>query len=174
MKHAALALALLSLAGPAQGQEPLVTEGVVDAPLDSVWNAFTTTAGLESWMAAHASFDLRIGGTMQAVYAPEGKLGDASTIENTILAYEPKRMLTIKVSKAPAGFPFPIAIRSMWTVIYFEAVDSTQTRIREVSMGFGTDEESQKMRQFFDRGNGYTLVALQKRFGSTPNGRETR
>src|SRR5512140_2004877 len=111
VKYATVVLALVTLARGAHGQQPLVTEGVVSAPLDSVWNAFTTSAGLESWMAAHASFDLRIGGTMQAVYAPDGKLGDASTIENTILAYEPKRMLTIKVSKAPAGFPFPNAIK---------------------------------------------------------------
>jgi len=170
VKHAALVFAatLVSVVGAAHGQQPLVTEGVVDAPVDSVWNVFTTTAGLESWMAAHASFDLRIGGTMQTVYAPEGKLGDASTIENTILAYELNRMLAIQVSKAPAGFPFPNAIRNMWTVIYFEAVDGTQTRIREVSMGFGADEESQKMRQFFDQGNASTLIALQKRFASTP------
>jgi uncharacterized protein YndB with AHSA1/START domain len=166
VKLAALALALVSLVEAAHGQQPLVTEGVVDAPVDSVWNAFTTTAGLESWMAAHASFDLRIGGTMQTVYAPEATLGDASTIENTILAYEPKRMLAIRVSKAPAGFPFPNAIGSMWTVVYFEAIDARKTGIREVSMGFGADEESQRMRQFFDRGNAFTMAALQKRFGS--------
>ena len=115
-------------------------------------------------MAAHATFDLRIGGAMRAVYSPSAKLGDPSTIENTILAYEPKRMLTIKVSKTPADFPFPNAIKGMWTVIYFEALDATSTRIREVSMGFGADDESQRMRQFFDQGNAYTLAELQKRF----------
>ena len=166
MKHWTVALAFVGLVRAANGQQPIVTEGVVGAPLDSVWNAFTTSAGIESWMAAHATFDLRIGGTMQTVYAPAGKLGDASTIENTILAYEPKRMLTIKVSKVPAGFPFPNAIRNMWTVIYFESVDSKATRIREVSMGFGAGDESLKMRQFFDRGNASTLAALQKRFAS--------
>ena len=85
MKLAPVALALVTLAGTAHAQQPLVTEGVVTAPLDSVWNAFTTTAGLESWMAAHASFELRIGGVMQTVYLPTAKLGDPSTIENTIL-----------------------------------------------------------------------------------------
>lgn len=170
VKHAplALALALISLVSAAHGQQPLVFEGVVDAPVDSVWDAFTTRAGIESWMAAHASFDLRIGGTMQTVYAATAKLGDPSTIENRILAYEQKRMLAIQVSKAPEGFPFPNAIKSMWTVIYFDAVDPTKTRIREVSMGFGSDDESQKMRQFFDRGNAFTMAALQKRFAATP------
>lgn len=167
MKGLSAALAVLTLAQAAHAQQPLVVEGVVRAPLDSVWNAFTTPAGLESWMAAHASIELRIGGTIQAVYSPAAKLGDASTIENTILAYEPKRMLTIKVSKAPADFPFHNAIRSMWTVIYFESIDAASTRIREVSMGFGSDDESQRMRQFFDQGNAATMLALQKRFAST-------
>lgn len=164
MKNATLALAFVTLVSAANAQQPLVTAGVVTAPIDSVWNAFTTSAGIESWMAAHATFDLRIGGAMRAVYSPSAKLGDPSTIENTILAYEPKRMLTIKVSKTPADFPFPNAIKGMWTVIYFEALDATSTRIREVSMGFGADDESQRMRQFFDQGNAYTLAELQKRF----------
>jgi uncharacterized protein YndB with AHSA1/START domain len=168
VRFATVALALVTLARAAQGQQPLVTEGVVTAPLDSVWIAFTTSGGLESWMAAHATMDLRIGGIMQTAYAPEATLGDASTIENTVLAYEPKRMLAVKVSKAPAGFPFPNAVRGMWTVIYFEPVDPGTTRVREVSMGFGTDEESQRMRQFFDRGNTATLSALRRRFAAAP------
>lgn len=169
MKLATVALALVTVVGTVHGQQSIVTEGVVDAPPDSVWNVMTTPAGLESWMAAHASVSLRVGGTLEAVYAPGATLGDASTIENTILAYEPERMLAIKVSKAPEGFPFPNAIGSMWTVIYFEAVDSTKTRIREVSLGFGADEESQKMRRFFDQGNAATLAALQQRFASRPH-----
>lgn len=103
---------------------------------------------------------------MQSAYAKEATLGDASTIVNTVLAYEPQRMLAIKVAKAPAGFPFPNAIANMWSVIYFDAVESMKTRVRVVSMGFGADDESQRMRQFFDRGNAYTVLALQKRFGT--------
>lgn len=33
-------------------------------------------------------------------------LSDANTIENRILAYEPERMLAIRIAKAPASFPF--------------------------------------------------------------------
>ena len=164
----ALMLALIASVATARGQEPIVTEGVVAAPLDSVWNAFTTSAGLESWMAAHASFDLRIGGTMQTVYAPAGRLGDVSTIRSTVLAYEPKRMLSTRVAQAPARFPFPNAIKNMWTVIYFEPIDAKTTGIREVSLGFGPDDESQKMRQFFEGGNAATLAALQQRFAEKP------
>jgi uncharacterized protein YndB with AHSA1/START domain len=153
----------------AQDAGPIVCEGVVDAPLDSVWAAWATGGGLRSWLAPHAEIDLRLGGLMRANYNPAGTLGDAGTIENTILSFEPRKMLSIKVAKTPDKFPFPLAIRQMWTVIYFERLDKSRTRVRIVGLGFQTDDESQKMRVFFDRGNAMTLTALQRRF--SPAGR---
>jgi len=73
-------------------------------------------------------------------------------------------MLSISVTKAPEGFPFPNAVKAMWTVIYFEAVGPQATRVRIVGLGFGADEESKRMRAFFDRGNALTLKRLQERF----------
>ena len=58
-------------------------------------------------MVAHAEIDLRLGGTMKTRYDPKGTIDDAKAIENTILSYEPMRMLSIKVAKAPDTFPFP-------------------------------------------------------------------
>ena len=37
-------------------------------------------------------------------------------------------------------------------------------RVRTVGLGYGNDEESKKMRAFFDRGNAYTLQKLQEKF----------
>ena len=66
--------------------------------------------------------------------------------------------------KAPEGFPFPNAIIQMWSVIYFAAVDANKTSVREVSLGFGSDDESQRMREFFNRGNATTMSELQRYF----------
>ena len=148
----------------AQDTAPLVHEGVVNAPAAQVWSAFTTAEGLESWMAAHAKIDLKVGGVMKTQYDPKGTVDDPKAIENTILSYEPMRMLSFKVTKAPDGFPFPNAIKNMWTVVYFTPEGDSATRVREVSMGFGSDDESKKMREFFNRGNAFTLQRLQKRF----------
>jgi len=139
------------------------TEAVVDAPVAECWNAWTTKEGLESWMVAHAAFDLRVGGKMITHYDPKGVLGDDGTIENTILSYEPMHMLSIKTTKAPAKFPFPNAIRDMWTVIYFQPEGSDKTRITCCCMGFGDDDESQKMRKHFEWGNDYTLKKFAER-----------
>jgi len=161
-----IALALLPGVCRAQDDNRLVHEGIVNAPLDQVWAAFTTREGLESWMAAHAEIELKLGGTMKTQYDPKGTIDDAKAIENTILSYEPMRMLSFKVTKAPQGFPFPNGIKNMWTVVYFEAQGEKATRVRVVSMGFGNDDESKKMRGFFNRGNAFTLQRLQKRFAA--------
>ena len=168
-KVAVMALALGALLiGPsrADDQSRITHEAMVNGSLDEVWAAFTTKKELEAWMVAHAEFDLRIGGKMRTLYDPAGKLGDPATIENTIICYDPKHMLSIKVSRAPEGFPFPQAVKSMWTVIYFKAVSATTTRVNIVGLGFGIDDESKQMRAFFDRGNAQTLRQLQSHFAS--------
>ena len=160
----AFVVCLLASARPANANESIVTEGVVDAPVADVWNAWTTTAGLKSWLAPQVDVDLRIDGLMRANYDPKGSLGDAGTIENRVLSYEPERMLSIKVAKAPEKFPFKARIGDMWTVLYFQALPDGKTSLRIVGMGFGSDEESQRMKAFFTQGNAYTLAQLQKLF----------
>ena len=134
-----------------------------------IFAMFLSVLFLLSYVAYHMTNDptrYTGTGTMRTVYDPKGHLGDPSTIENTVIAYEPLRMLALRVSKMPTGFPFPNAIKAMWTVIYFEPTTGGTTRVREVSMGFGSDEESEKMREFFDRGNTATMTALQRRFAA--------
>jgi len=158
-----LVLALCCSAG-AQAQESIISEGIVAAPVADVWAAFSTGAGLRSWMAPHADIDLRVDGLMRTSYKPEATLGDGSTIVNRILSFEPQRMLSMRVAKAPDDFPFQAAIQQMWTVVYFDELPDAKTRLRVVSMGFGADTESQKMKAFFERGNAYTVKKLQEKF----------
>lgn len=159
------ALLVGALAGePRSDTSRIVTEGIVDASLDKVWHVWTTKAGLEACIVAQAEIDLRVGGAMRTHYDPKGKLGDAKSIENTILSFDPKRMLSIKIHKTPDTFPFPNAFKSTWTVLYFDRIADNQTRLRIVMQGFGDNEESQKMRQFFEKGNDFTLKKLQKHF----------
>jgi uncharacterized protein YndB with AHSA1/START domain len=154
----------LSFAGAASAQDSITSEGTIAAPVAEVWAAFTTGAGLRSWMAPHADIELRVDGLMRANYKPEGTLGDGSTIVNRVLSFEPQRMLSLRVAKAPDDFPFPGAIMAMWSVVYFEDAGDSRTRLRVVSMGFTPDAESQKMKAFFERGNAYTVKKLQEKF----------
>lgn len=165
IRHTLLMLMLaLATSAATAAADSITTEGAVDAPVAEVWSAFATSEGLRSWMAPHADIDLRVDGLMRANYKPEGALGDGSTIVNKVLSFEPLRMLSMRVAKAPDDFPFPAAIQDMWTVIYFDALADAKTALRVVSMGFTADEESQRMKAFFERGNAFTLKKLQEKF----------
>jgi uncharacterized protein YndB with AHSA1/START domain len=163
---AAVLLMLLLPAGVARGQEPgpIVAEAVIGAPVHEVWAAWSTSEGLRSWLAPHAEIEMRVGGTMRVNYSAAGSLDDPQVIVNTVLAFEPDRMLSIQVGRAPANFPFPNAIFRMWTVMYFEPAESDHTRVRVVGLGFTADEESRRMRAFFERGNAETIEMLRRHF----------
>jgi uncharacterized protein YndB with AHSA1/START domain len=132
-----------------------------------VWDAWTTSKGLRAWLSPQADIDLRIGGLMRSNYNEKGMLGDAGTIENKVLSFEPQRMLSIQVARAPADFPFKARVGEMWTVLYFSPAAGNKTALKVVAMGFKPDADSQVMRDFFNRGNAATLVDLQKYFAKT-------
>ena len=146
--------------------DPVVTTGIVSAPVNEVWKAVTTKEGIESWMVAKTEFELRVGATWKTSYSKDSTLDDDAAIHHTILAYDPGRMFSFRTVKYPKGFAFPNAIAKTWTVIYLEPVGERQTRFTGRMLGFTDDEESQKMRAFFERGNQQTLDSLIKRFES--------
>jgi uncharacterized protein YndB with AHSA1/START domain len=113
-----------------------VTETTVDAPAAEVWRLFTTREGIESWMAAKADIDLRVGGAMRTLYDPTGKLGDPNTITNTILSYEPQRMLSLQATGFPKDFPYRKGTEGTWSVLYFEELPGGRTHLRLVGYAF--------------------------------------
>ena len=159
-------LLLITCATVAWGADGVsfVNEGIVDAPVEEVWRALTTSEGYKILGPAQAEVDLRISGTIRARYSATGPLGDEETIENQILAYEPPVMIATRIQKTPKGFPFKEAWKHTWTVVTLERLDGNRTRVRGASLGYGTDEESLAMKQFFERGNQQTIENLQKHF----------
>ena len=143
-----------------------VNEGVVDAPVEEVWKVFATSEGYKVLGPALAEVDLRIGGTIRSRYRSDGTLGDAETIENTILAYEPPRMISLRIAKTPQSFPFKNAWKTTWTVITLVPVESDETLVRVASLGYGGDEESLAMRRFFEAGNQSVIDNVRQHFAS--------
>lgn len=148
----------------ATADQPLVSTQVINAPVADVWKAFTTTEGIKSWMVAEGDVDLRIGGKFRTGYQPGTDLNGPNAIENTILAFDPERMITIQNTKAPEKFPFKKAIAEVWTVIYFESLSAKQTRVTSRMLGYRQEDEFIKMRRFFMDGNKQTLEELKKHF----------
>jgi uncharacterized protein YndB with AHSA1/START domain len=152
-------------AAAAWGAEPQITEGFVNAPVAEVWRLFTTSEGFLASGAAKAEVRLAVGGEIRSHYDPKGTLGDTETIVNEILAYEPERMLAMRIKQAPASFPYRQATTDgTWTVIYFTPAGADMTLLRIVGLGYRDDAQSQAMRQFFTQGNRRTLDDMAKRY----------
>ena len=145
-----------------QATDPQVTEGFVNAPVSEVWRLFTTTEGYKATGVGKAEVDLRVGGLIRTHYDPKGALGDPETIVNEVLAYEPERMLAIRIKQPPASFPYRDAVAGTWTVIYFTPSGKDMTHVRIVGLGYRDDPQSQAMRHFFEQGNRRTLDHLAK------------
>jgi uncharacterized protein YndB with AHSA1/START domain len=161
---AAVALAAGLLCSGASASPAQVTEGFVNAPVGEVWRLFTTSEGFKATGAAQAQVDLRIGGEIRSHYDPKGTLGDPETIVNEILAYEPERMLAIRVKQAPANLQHRAALAGTWTVIYFNPAGENMTQVRIVGLGYDDSAESQALRKFFEDGNRWTLDHIAKRY----------
>jgi uncharacterized protein YndB with AHSA1/START domain len=141
-----------------------VTEGFINAPVTEVWRLFTTADGYKATGVTQAAIDLRVGGEIQSHYDPKGRLGDPETIVNEILAYEPERMLAIRIKRAPASFPHRDAIAGTWSVIYFNPAGDNMTQVRIVGLGYTDTPASRAMAQFFESGNRATLDFIAKRY----------
>ena len=162
--HSVIALSLMLSAADVFPAEPQVTESFINAPLAEVWGLFTTSAGLQRTGAAHAEVDLRIGGEIRADYDAKGKLGGPATMVHEILAYEPERMLAIRLKQPPASFPDPQTARQIWTVLYFTPSGPDMTHIRVVGLGYSDDAASQSVRRHFAERNRWTLDHIAKQY----------
>ena len=165
-----LLLSLFCVSPCAAQDGRVVDEFEIDASVAEVWHAFTTTEGLKSWVAPLADCDFRVGGKWRANYNSDGELGDENTIENTILCYDPMKMISIKATGFPAGFQFEEAAKSTWSVFYFESISDVKTKVTIVGLGYNDSDESKRMRAFFKPANKYSMdklkAAVEK--GETP------
>jgi uncharacterized protein YndB with AHSA1/START domain len=141
-------------------EKRLDMETVVPASLDQVWEAFTTSDGLVTWLTPGATVELRLGGPWQANF-PGGKTGGG-----TILAFLPREMLAV-AALAPEAFPTVRRERTQ-AVFRFDAIDATHTRVRLAQIGWQTGDEWDRAFTYLAKGNAQLLNALVHRFKVGP------
>ena len=136
----------------------------MDGSADEVWRLITTKGGMESWMVPHADVDLRVGGFVRTNHARDGKIGDASTVTNRILALKPKQKFSFQVAEVPEGLPMVSSLVGTWYEVFLTPLPRGQTRVRCVGHGFPGGPLGFTARAFADRGNAWALEQLQKVF----------
>ena len=144
---------------PSPQEKALIIEITVPAALPEVWKAFTTSAGLDTWLAPDTTVELRPGGDW-LVHFPGGSTGGG-----TIVSFIPQQELVIS-ALAPDRFPTVRATRTH-AVFHFEARGSS-TVVRLTQTGWQSGAEWDKAYEYLTAGNAQLLAALHHRFMSGP------
>jgi uncharacterized protein YndB with AHSA1/START domain len=137
----------------------LVLEVTVPAPLAAVWQAFTTSEGLSTWLTPGAVVDLREGGEWTAHF-PGGSTGGG-----TILSFVPEKELVLS-ALAPDRFPTVRATRTRARFQFEARGDSTVVRLTQT--GWKEGEEWVKAYEYLTVGNAQLLATLHHRFVNGP------
>ena len=88
----------------ADGRQILQHIAIIEAPISSVWEVFTTEDGFRLWATPNVHMDFGVGGIIETSYGAEFRVGDPSNIKNQIVAYIPERLLVLRSVQAPPGF----------------------------------------------------------------------
>jgi uncharacterized protein YndB with AHSA1/START domain len=138
----------------------LKLEVSVPATLDAVWNAFSTSEGLSTWLTPGAVVDLRQGGEWTAHF-PGGKTGGG-----TILSFIPKREMVMS-AMAPEWFP---TVRAERTTATFRFVPKGpgSTLVQLEQTGWKEGAEWYKAYDYLAQGNAQLLDTLRRRFVDGP------
>ena len=133
----------------------------VNVSLDSVWNAYTTKKGFESWATAIADIDFKINGVIKTSYNKNGNIGDDSTITLHIINYIPKRMLTLQ-AELTKNFPefMKEDEKDLFNMILFEEISPSKTKVTSYGIGYKNNEKYLSLMKFFIQGNEQSYLNL--------------
>ncbi len=140
---------------------------IVNAPVDSVWNAWITNEGAKTFFASDCKIEARVGGAYELYFDTEAENGSRGSEGCTIEQIEPL-MLLVFTWNAP---PHLSNVRKEHTrvTVHFEPVSKNETRVTLEHTGWKEGKEWQKAYEYFNAVWGQVVLArLQYRFVNGP------
>ena len=163
--RACLALLLASATLLVHAAEKAIDKQVtVAAPLEQVWAAWTTRAGIVSFFAPDAVVEPRVGGAFHIYIDPGAAPGSRGADDMRFLAVQPMKMVSFDWN-APPHLPEVRAQRT-FVVVRFRPVDERTTQVTLHHTGWGEGGQWDQAHAYFDRAWGNVLANLKKRFDS--------
>ena len=158
-------LSTTAMASPLDERQ-LVKEVLVDAPLEAVWKAWSTSEGIVSFFGPEAVIEPRPGGAFFVHFNPFAPAGLKGADDMRVLAVQEGRLISFTWN-APPHLPEARKQRTLVTVRLAPDGDA-RTRVRLRQVGWGEGGEWDQAFQYFDRAWASVLAALQKRFVEGP------
>jgi uncharacterized protein YndB with AHSA1/START domain len=159
-----IALAWLALPLRAQPLAPDITvTKVINAPVEEVWKAWTTAAGIESFFAPKAArVDPVPGGAFElwfGVNNPEGSRGSEGCLFHSV---RPMEQLVFEWN-APPELP---TIRKLRTLVYldFKPLPGNRTELTLRNFGYGDGPDWARNKAYFESAWPAVLGGLEKKY----------
>lgn len=167
MTAAALAWIAVTLALCVGAEERAISKQVVvKAPIDAVWNAWTTTEGVKTFFAPDANVDARPDGPFQIYINPYAQPGMKGADDMRVLAVQDRKMISYTWN-APPSLPEARAQRTV-VIVRFKPLGENETQVTMTHVGWGDGGEWDKAFDYFSKAWDTVLGNLQQRFVSGP------
>ena len=164
---AAAALLVASCGTTVAAQDRVIhKEVLVKAPVEAVWQAWTTSEGIKTFFAPDARVEARVDGPFEIYMNPFAPPGMKGADDMRILALQPQRMLSFTWN-APPHLPEARAQRTYVTVRMKPATEG-ETQVTLTHGGWGDGGQWDQAYDYFNRAWGNVLANLQKRFVEGP------
>ncbi|HET9578331.1 MAG TPA: SRPBCC domain-containing protein [Usitatibacter sp.] len=157
--------ALLALAAHAD-ERMLRKEALVEAPVESVHAAWTTSEGIQSFFAPEAIVEAKPGGAFFIHFNPYAAGGSRGADGMRVLAVQPGRMISFTWN-APPYIPDVRAQRTV-VIVRTEAAGEGRTRVTLTHAGWGDGGGWDEAYKYFDKAWDRVLGSLRERFAKGP------
>ena len=139
----------------------------VEAPIEDVWEAWTTEQGVHSFFAPASRIDLCVGGAYEILFDPAASPGERGAEGTQLLALQPPRMLAFTWN-AP---PHLVDVRPQFThvQIWIQGETADKTLVTLIHTGWGVGGQWDEAYAYFERAWGeVVLPRLARRFAQGP------
>jgi uncharacterized protein YndB with AHSA1/START domain len=162
---AALA-AMAAMTDASSAERAIDKQVVVAAPIEVVWQAWTSRDGIRTFFAPDAEIDARVGGAFHIHMDPLAEPGMKGADDMRYMALQPPTMLSFDWN-APPSQPESRKQRT-FVIVRLADVDGRSTRVTLHHTGWGDGAEWDKTFAYFDRAWGIVLGKLQASFVTGP------
>lgn len=147
-------------------QRAIDKDVLVSAPIELVWQSWTTREGVESFFAPEAEIDARVGGAFHIHFDPYAEAGLKGADDMRFMALQAPTMLSFDWN-APPSLPEARKQRT-FVVVRLVVAEPGSTLVTLHHTGWGDGAIWDEAYAYFDRAWGIVLANLKTRHESGP------
>lgn len=139
------------------------TEAIIRAPVADVWRMWTTNEGVKSIGVGGTNIELRVGGPYEWFFSTDAPSGEKGSEGCSVLAYLPEKMLAFTWNAPPSVRALRDAGARTHVVVLLEELPGARVKVTLNQMGFGTGEDWDKYRAYFEKAWPMALEAMREK-----------